>query len=181
MSQSIPDRRGSSPSHASPRRVWAWVLAAAIVVAGLAVLVERPGATQPGPPSVIAWESDFAAASVRSDTSGRPMFVLFTADWCPPCRTLKQEVLARGEVADQLEATTVPVYVDLTDPNAEQSSLARRFGASAIPTMLVMDARGTVIDRMVGAPDARGFLRWLDDAVEASVASGAAGAAAGRS
>src|SRR5438034_5912754 len=43
------------------------------------------------------WVSDWDRAVEQSRASGKPALVLFTADWCPSCRALESQVLARPD------------------------------------------------------------------------------------
>lgn len=133
----------------------------AAVVVGVGVFVAIHLVRSRGP--------ERAGAATAADDAGqssrlRPTLMLFTADWCPPCRTLKSEVLGRPEVAARLKSSVVFMKVDLTNRDRVHTDAATRHGVDAIPTLILFDRRGKEIDRFRGGTDdARSFLRWLDD------------------
>lgn len=72
-----------------------------------------------------------------------PVLVDFWAPWCGPCRTLSP-LLAAIESEFKGRLKVVKVNVD------ENPMLAQQFGASSIPTMIVIKG-DRVVDRIVGA------------------------------
>jgi thiol-disulfide isomerase/thioredoxin len=93
----------------------------------------------------------------------RPTLVLFTADWCPPCQTLKSQVLNQPAVVKRLHGSLVFRKVDLTTRDRASSDVARQYGVDGIPTMILFDRRGREIDRYDRAQTVEDFLDWLDD------------------
>lgn len=71
-----------------------------------------------------------------------PVLVDFWAPWCMPCR-MQLPILAEISRGEAGSARIVKVNVD------EQPELARQFGVSSIPTLLVI-ANGQVRERFVG-------------------------------
>jgi len=108
-------------------------------VGGLYAYVTRPAKTPVG------WSEDFAAAKEQAAREGRPMFVDFSAAWCPPCNQMAREVFPVSRVADVLRGF-IPVHVDV-DRN---SDLAATFRVEALPTFVVLSPDGREVYRFTG-------------------------------
>jgi thioredoxin 1 len=76
------------------------------------------------------------------ETSAKPLFVDFWADWCGPCKTLAptfDRLAARyGE-----QVRFAKVNVD------EMPEVANKFAVRSIPTLLLLQ-NGNVVERLVG-------------------------------
>jgi thiol:disulfide interchange protein len=88
------------------------------------------------------------AAVRRSQAAGRPTVVLFTADWCPTCQALHENVLSQIDVQHELWGHYSFYKVDLTDPSSPVQAQAQKIGVSAIPTMIRYDVGGKETDRV---------------------------------
>ncbi|RLG37234.1 MAG: hypothetical protein DRN91_05975 [Candidatus Alkanophagales archaeon] len=80
--------------------------------------------------------------------AGKPMMLVFTAEWCSWCRKLEEETFCEGSVVT-LSADFVCVRVDVD----EESELIRRFGVRGIPVVLFTDEGGNELHRVVGFAD----------------------------
>lgn len=88
---------------------------------------------------------DFDAASALASEEGKLIFIDFYADWCPPCQTLADDYFPRPEYREFLSGlVTLKVNVD------NEPDLAQRYSVSSIPTLVLTDAQGNELDRVVG-------------------------------
>ncbi len=102
-------------------------------------------------------DADDSTFSEVAEAGRIPVIIDLWAPWCGPCRMVSPalEQLAR-DLAGQ--AKLVKLNVD-TSPQISQ-----RFGAQAIPTLLVL-RRGQVVARQTGAPPLAVLRSWVDNAL----------------
>ena len=65
---------------------------------------------------------------------------LFTAPWCQPCKQAKV-MLGEGGLIESVS------IVDID----EDPEIAKKYGIRSIPTLLVFDENGTVVDQTFGS------------------------------
>jgi thiol-disulfide isomerase/thioredoxin len=159
------------------REIWL-VLAVAIAFALLSLPRERrlevprlpelaaAEAAAPAPPFELA-RPDGSRTSL-AEHAGRVVLLHFWATWCAPCRrelpalealraTLEPEGLAllavsvdagSAEAVARFAAARAPGLDVLLDPGED---VARRYGAFAYPTSVVIDRTGRIVHRAAGA------------------------------
>ncbi len=110
-------------------------------------------------PSSDGWLHDLGAGLDAAEASGKPVFVLFTADWCPPCRELKRDVLSDPDVEAFLSENYVRVKIDLSDRGGPNARTASENGVRGIPTRILYDDDGVEIDRVTGGSAVSYWLR----------------------
>lgn len=103
-----------------------------------------------------------AEARDASASSGLPVLVYVSADWCAPCKRLRAEALSDPEIARWIRENTEGVVLDATKPNDEAKALR----VYTIPTMLVM-REGEITAKLEGYRDAPAFREWLTGATGA--------------
>jgi thiol:disulfide interchange protein DsbD len=103
-------------------------------------------------------DDGFAAA----EADGRPVLVMFTADWCPPCRRFKSHVLGNDDVEAVLDRDFVRVKIDLSDRNGPNNAVAADMGVRSIPALHLYDADGYQLDIFNDMHEPGHFLAWLD-------------------
>ncbi len=88
---------------------------------------------------------DYADGCRRSQASGKPMLVFFTADWCRYCHQMAAEAFGERNVV-ALSQNFVCVEVD-ADSEAE---VCQQFRVQAFPTVQFVSVRGVPLNRIVG-------------------------------
>lgn len=84
----------------------------------------------------LQWHTDLNAALAASATSGKPVLVVFEADWADGAAADSRGVLASSEVEAVVTACFEPVRLDV-DAHADQ---ARELGIDHVPAACVLDS-----------------------------------------
>lgn len=111
------------------------------------------------PESTIPWREDYASALDESKASGKPVLVVFSASWCPPCKTMKRQVWPDAQVAAAVESGFVPIYVDVD--LKQYGPVVKRYDIRGIPSILVLDGEGQVV-RQAGSMSRSQTLEFLE-------------------
>lgn len=132
--------------------------AAILVIAVIAAIVPFFLA---GAKGNIAWETEVDAAKAKASRLKRPMLIYFTASWCLPCQQMKKHVFPNAKVGKTLAELYVPLKVDLSDRGPVEGEFAMKYGIRGIPTMVITNAQGNVIDEHAGPIGAGELVEWL--------------------
>jgi thioredoxin-like negative regulator of GroEL len=130
-----------------------FVIAAAVLVMPTVLnLIKGPAKT----PGVFDDQYTLYQATALSQETGKPMLVLATADWCPPCQKLKRTTLMDPVVVDWINEHTIPVYLEDGASPDEIASLGVR---SYPTTMLIQD--GQILASLGGPVGSGQFIKVL--------------------
>jgi thiol:disulfide interchange protein len=162
MIETLENERGGDEVANEPtfraRNPWPRVLVvlalAGCVFAGWKYLGPKHALAQAG------WIYDWDAAVEQSRRSGKPALVLFTADWCPPCKTFKSQVLSDADVQSYLRDNYTLVVVDVTERTGPNARRASEFNVRGIPALILYNESGQEVARGPGMP-ADALLMWL--------------------
>jgi thiol:disulfide interchange protein len=133
----------------------AWV-ALAIVGVFVVLMIVRGGGGTAEKPALFAQGLTLAEARAASLETGKPVLALVTADWCPPCQTLKRGALSDPEVVAYLKEFTIPVYLDQANNMAEIAAL----GTRDYPTTYLLRGDETIA-QIQGGDSPAGYLRTV--------------------
>ncbi|MFV8818098.1 thioredoxin family protein [Haliea sp. E17] len=112
----------------------------------------------------IAWfEGNVDAAFRAAKESGKPIFLYWGAEWCPPCHELKATIFKRPEFIRQ-SRLFVPVYLDGDTERAQQ--YGERFGVMGYPTVIIFSPDGAEITRIPGGMDIQQYVGVMDLALD---------------
>lgn len=103
-------------------------------------------------------------AVTRAHAEGKPVMIDFITDWCMWCDTLDHNTYADARVAAFINESVVPIKVDAE--KGEGIAVAKKYGVSGYPTILLISASGEEIDRIVGYVPPEPFLKSLTDYVK---------------
>ncbi len=85
-----------------------------------------------------------------SDANAEPVLLDFHAEWCGPCQKMRRAV-------DQLSRQGYPIKSIDIDQSPE---LATRYRVQSVPTFIVVDGSGRVLDRTAGLQPAADLARF---------------------
>ena len=98
-----------------------------------------------------------ADAMAQAKIEGKPVFIDLFATWCGPCKMLDRVTWADDSVRDLLQQQTIAVKVDVDAHNDTASD----YNVESIPTLVLLDPRGTEIWRTVGYVEPQTFLKEI--------------------
>jgi thiol:disulfide interchange protein len=101
----------------------------------------------------------FDEALVKARAEKKLVFVDLYADWCTWCTKMDDDVFAVPRVQDALREF-VPIKVDVE--KAGGRSVATRYRVRGLPTFLLLNADGDVVQQFDGYLPVEVFLRRLD-------------------
>lgn len=122
-----------------------------------------PGTSISREPEPEAWrrawlENDFEGALARAKAERKLVVVDVWAEWCAACKELDEKTWPDPRVADWLGRNAVAVRVD-TD--RVRKDLEKSLGILGYPTVLVLDANGTILRRQEGFQKPEAMLAFL--------------------
>ncbi len=108
----------------------------------------------------VQWhEGTLASALTRAQAEKKLVFIDVYASWCTPCHQMDADIFPRDEVARTMSAGYVALRVD--GELGEGLELVNRYHVAGFPTLLVLDARGAEIERLMGASSPSELVRAL--------------------
>lgn len=114
------------------------------------------------PPGIEWFAGDVDAAFASARSAGKPLFLYWGAEWCPPCAQIKATIFNRREFQER-SRLFVPVYLDGDTPSAQKQG--ERFGVVGYPTMILFNPEGAEITRLPGTVDIERYAKILDVAL----------------
>ena len=121
---------------------------------------EKPVKVEPKP-TRIEWVRSVSEGLALAKEKGKPAFIDFYADWCPPCQQMDKVTFRDKQVIEEL-ARFITIKADLTNSNSKGQSAAEEYGVQAIPTYVFIDTQGKKTIQVGYRPPDR-FLRILQN------------------
>ena len=118
------------------------------------------------PVKEIAWfDGSVDEAFAFAKETGKPLFLYWGAEWCPPCHAINATIFSKPEFIERSKLF-VPVYLDGDDKDAQ--AYGERFGVMGYPTMVVFSSDGAELTRIPSGIDIHAYASVLDLTLAAS-------------
>ena len=104
------------------------------------------------------FEKSYRSAMSDAKKTGKPVILVFSASWCPPCQMMKNEVYP-SKAIQEFHDKFVWAYLDVDDSSNEKAS--EKYGVNGIPHIQFVDAEGKSIDQQVGGNSPEAFAQKL--------------------
>jgi thioredoxin 1 len=111
------------------------------------------------PSNSIAWADSYTSAQQEAADAGKPMILYFAGTWCVPCRVMKREVWADGEVTALVNAGFIPVAIDIDNP--DDAAVLDRYNVGGAPVTIITDPQGNTLRWRAGGIGKSEFLELL--------------------
>lgn len=117
-------------------------------------------AAEPKSQTSIQWKTDLKAAQKEAKETGRPMIVVFGADWCAYCDRFEKSTLGEPKTAEAINRDFVPVLLDFDD----EQKIAAVMEVEALPCTVLLSPEADLLGRVVGAKSPRELRTALEKA-----------------
>ena len=128
----------------------------ALALLAASALVVQAGEFPKGSPK---FEDSLRSALNDAKKNGKPVVAVFSAIWCGPCQTMKNEVYP-SDAVKALHDKFNWAYLDIDNSRNEKD--VKKFGVSGIPHIQFLSASGETLDQQVGGNSATAFASKLN-------------------
>lgn len=109
-------------------------------------------------------EANWKTQLVTAEKENKLIFFDAYTSWCGPCKMMAKDVFTKDSVADLFNNTFHNVKYDME--KGEGPGLKDKYGVSAYPTYLFINADGEVVHKIVGSMSAAEFLAEARNALK---------------
>jgi len=130
-----------------------------LAIAGFMLLTVVAVSSQVAHAEGVQWLTDAPTALQQSRTTGRPVLMRFSAEWCGPCRKMERTTFADPATADAIHRSFVPLVID-ADKN---EALAQQLNIRGLPTLLVVTPDMTILKQIKGFQTSERLMPQLNE------------------
>ncbi len=122
----------------------------------------------------IEWQENFEQAIEKAASENKPILIYFTgSDWCGPCKRLDKELFHTEKFANFSNENLVLYTADsprnrdlVSKENTKMNKkLSRKYNQTSFPTMIMVNASGSVLGRKNGSYMTDYYYPFFEDIV----------------
>ncbi len=95
----------------------------------------------------------------RAALEGKLYFVHFTASWCMPCQWMEEHTFSDPRLSQYVNNHYLPVQFDVDESRGRRYK--QQFSVRALPSLLIFNAQGVLIDRYEESLEPEAMLKIL--------------------
>ncbi|MFV0442481.1 MAG: thioredoxin family protein [Planctomycetaceae bacterium] len=116
-----------------------------------------------GPGKNVRWQKDLKTAHKVAQSEGKPILLVFGADWCTYCHKLEKNVLDQPATAAYINANFVAVHLD-ADHDKRVTEILE---VESLPCTVVLSPNADLLGRFEGYAEATKYTANLEKSVRA--------------
>lgn len=89
----------------------------------------------------VEWITNEGNALSLSELTNKPVVMVFSAEWCPPCRALERNFFGRKDIVE-LSKLLILLKVDATRENSEVRRVIDKYNVVGWPTIIFLNSQG---------------------------------------
>ena len=94
------------------------------------------------------FEGSFEQAKIKAADSGKLLFVMLHATWCPACKKMRRNVLPEKKVGDVFNVTYINAGIDYDSD--EGKKFRNNYPVHGTPSLFIMSADGKIVRQHTG-------------------------------
>lgn len=145
---------------------------ALVATLGLGAAFASHGHSAEFPKGSPAFVTTYDAALKAAKEGGKPVVMIFSASWCPPCQANKNNVYPSAEVTP-FHDKFVWAYLD-ADQQANVPAM-RKFGVEGIPHIQFLSKDGVSLGKLGGGTTPQDFAATLAQVLGKAAGTGGSG------
>ena len=109
-------------------------------------ITDAPAAVAAPAAAGVRWRKDLKTAHAEAARTGKPLMLVFGAEWCVYCHKLTDETLADPALAARVNARFVPVQLDFD----RDAKLAEILEIETLPQAVILSPKADLLGRAAG-------------------------------
>ncbi|MCA9036573.1 MAG: thioredoxin family protein [Planctomycetaceae bacterium] len=105
----------------------------------------------------LPWSTDIEGALQQAASTGRPVLMEFTAEWCVYCKRMEKNTFTDPAVAQAIRSSFIPVRVDAD----QYKDLVKQLQIKGLPAILVVAPDLAILERISGFQTPEALIKKL--------------------